>query len=79
MIKVKMLSISADASGNFPAGTVLEMEPEKAKPLLEGGYAIPVVEKQIEKAVIPSQTVETRTEETNDKPKPKRRRSKAKS
>ena len=71
-----MLSRSADASGNFPAGSVLKMEPEEAQELIQGGYAIPVIEQQIEQAVIPSQTVETRTEEKPTNDKPKRRRSK---
>lgn len=76
MITIKLLNRVADAGGNFPAGSELTLEPGNAQELIQGGYAIPVIEQQIEQAVIPSQTVETRTEEKPTNDKPKRRRSK---
>ena len=72
-VKVKLLNRKADASGNYPAGSVISLPYNEAVDLRDGGYAIIVTEKKIETAIIPDQIIEKR-KVINAKPKRKSRK-----
>lgn len=39
-MKIQLVTRMAGPEGNFPPGTILELDEKQAKPLIDGGYAV---------------------------------------
>lgn len=71
-MKIKMITLAADADGILLPGRVVDVDNDKAKEFIDGGYAVALepMKKKIEVS-----TVESSEKEVISYKKPKRRKS----
>lgn len=71
-MKIKMITLAADADGILLPGRVVDVDNDKAKEFIDGGYAV-VLEPMKKKIEV--STVESSEKEVVSYKKPKRRKS----